>query len=89
MECPDLSQPPFCLASEGICGSPKLADVGGVPYLVPGPAAWRERVYSFDHVAQTLGLNNGLVLGACAGSKVTRFELLKTVFSVFSISFYF
>lgn len=41
VDCPDLSLPPFNLASEGICGSPKLAEAGGVPYLIPGPAKYR------------------------------------------------
>ncbi|KAL1471724.1 hypothetical protein MTO96_023551 [Rhipicephalus appendiculatus] len=35
VDCPDLKEKPFMLASEGICGKPCLADVGGVPYLVP------------------------------------------------------
>jgi hypothetical protein len=37
VECPDLSLDPWGLASQGICGSPRLADVGGVPYLFPLP----------------------------------------------------
>jgi hypothetical protein len=35
VDSPDFREPPFHLASEGICGSPRLADVGGPPYLVP------------------------------------------------------
>ncbi|EEC14094.1 conserved hypothetical protein [Ixodes scapularis] len=35
VDCPDLRQKPFMLASEGICGQPRLTDIGGVPYLVP------------------------------------------------------
>ena len=55
--------------SIGICGSTRLADVGGVPYLVPGPAAWRERTYNFNHVAKQTDVPGAHVLGACAGSK--------------------
>ena len=55
--------------SVGICGSTRLADVGGVPYLVPGPAAWRERTYNFNHVAKQTDVPGAHVLGACAGSK--------------------
>jgi len=69
VDCPDLSQAPFHLAAPGICGNARLADVGGVPYLVPGPAAWRERVYCFNQVATQVQLPGGHVLGACAGSK--------------------
>ena len=46
-----------------------MADVGGVPYLVPGPAAWRERTYNFNHVAKQTDVPGAHVLGACAGSK--------------------
>ena len=85
VECPDLTEEPFGLAakgtfissdiyrnyrfSSGICGSTRLADVGGVPYLVPGPAAWRERTYNFNHVAKQTDVPGAHVLGACAGSK--------------------
>ena len=37
VDCPDLSQQPFNLASKGICGRTAIADIGGVPYLVPSP----------------------------------------------------
>jgi len=69
VECPDLTEEPFGLAAKGICGSTRLADVGGVPYLVPGPAAWRERTYNFNHVAKQTDVPGAHVLGACAGSK--------------------
>ena len=64
-----MTQAPFHLAAPGICGNARLADVGGVPYLVPGPAAWRERVYDFNHVADQVQLPGAHILGACAGSK--------------------
>jgi hypothetical protein len=35
IDCPDLTQHPFGLASEGICGQTRIVEVGGVPYLVP------------------------------------------------------
>ena len=35
VSCPDLSEAPFGLAAAGICGKTRLADVGGVPYLIP------------------------------------------------------
>ena len=35
VDCPDLSKEPYGLASPGICGKTRLADVGGVPYLIP------------------------------------------------------
>ena len=67
--CPNLKEHPYHLASEGICGSPRLADVGGVPYLVPGPAAYRQRVYDLRHVCSQVDVPEGFVLGASACSK--------------------
>ncbi|KAJ5175121.1 uncharacterized protein N7482_000998 [Penicillium canariense] len=37
VECPDLRQPPFHLASPGLSGSPCIADVGGQANLFPLP----------------------------------------------------
>lgn len=66
---PDLTQKPWNLASPGICGNSRLCDVGGVPFLVPGPAAWKERVYDIRHVAKQCDLENAFVLGASACSR--------------------
>lgn len=52
--------------------------MGGVPYLVPGPAAWRERVYCFNQVASQVQLPGGHVLGACAGLKII-FKFFKSL----------
>jgi len=68
VECPDLSQPPYNLASEGLCGSPKLAEAGGVPYLIPGPAKYNEHVYSYRDVCKIVGLPDGLAIGATCSS---------------------
>ncbi|KAL7983254.1 hypothetical protein Chor_000130 [Crotalus horridus] len=35
VDCPDMTQEPFCFPVKGICGKPRIADVGGVPYLLP------------------------------------------------------
>ncbi|EDQ90541.1 uncharacterized protein MONBRDRAFT_20550 [Monosiga brevicollis MX1] len=66
VDCPDLTQAPFHLASEGICGSPRLADVGGVPNLVP--LVNRDKVYNFVDVAKQIDLPGAFFLGAGAGS---------------------
>ena len=69
VECPNLTEAPFGLAAPGLGGKTALADVGGVPYLVPGPAKWRERVYNLDHTASQVEIPGALVIGAGAGSK--------------------
>ncbi|XP_044142669.1 ester hydrolase C11orf54 homolog isoform X2 [Bufo gargarizans] len=35
VDCPDLTQYPFGFPVKGLCGKTRIADVGGVPYLVP------------------------------------------------------
>jgi hypothetical protein len=35
VECPDLSEKPWSLAAPGLCGRARIADVGGVPNLIP------------------------------------------------------
>ncbi|XP_064459199.1 ester hydrolase C11orf54 homolog [Ornithodoros turicata] len=64
-DCPDLRRKPFMLASEGICGRPRLSDVGGVPYLIP--MARTEKIYSINDVMKCVELPDGFVIGAGAG----------------------
>lgn len=47
VDCPDLTQAPYGLASRGICGKSRLADVGGVPYLIP-LAQYQKQVYDLQ-----------------------------------------
>ncbi|XP_041456123.1 ester hydrolase C11orf54-like [Lytechinus variegatus] len=65
VDCPDLTQQPFTLAAPGLCGNPRLADVGGVPYLVP--LAQKEKKYNLDTVAEHVDLPGAFMLGAGAG----------------------
>lgn len=37
VECPDLTKDPFQFPVRGLCGNPRITDVGGVPYLIPLP----------------------------------------------------
>ena len=64
-DCPDLTQIPFGLAEKGICGRPKLLDVGGVPYLIPKPDL--SRIYNFDVLANLIGNEDAFFIGAGAG----------------------
>ncbi|PAA84777.1 hypothetical protein BOX15_Mlig022135g1 [Macrostomum lignano] len=75
--CPDLSEPPFCLASRGICGGggensgPVLSIAGGVPYLLPTPQV-EQRRYDLRNLLKATGHPDGLIIGAGAASS-TRF----------------
>ncbi|ELV13532.1 hypothetical protein TREES_T100004622 [Tupaia chinensis] len=35
VDCPDLTKEPFTFPVKGICGKTRIAEVGGVPYLLP------------------------------------------------------
>jgi len=66
VDCPDLTQSPYNLAAAGICGSPRLADVGGPPYLVP--TVQRNKIYNIADIAEEVGLPGAMCIGAGAGS---------------------
>ena len=66
VDCPDLLQKPWNLAAPGICGSTRLALVGGVPYLIPVPNL--SKVYNVDIIAKQIGLPNGFFIGPGAGN---------------------
>ena len=66
VDCPDLTQSPWGLASKGLCGSPRLLDIGGVPFLMP--LVQREKLYDMkDYPRLTGDQSSGLVIGAGAG----------------------
>lgn len=65
VDCPDLREKPFMLAAEGICGNPRLADVGGVPYLLP--VAQTDKIYKLNDIVAQVEMPEGFVTGAGAG----------------------
>ncbi|KAG7483764.1 hypothetical protein MATL_G00041850 [Megalops atlanticus] len=69
VDCPDLSQHPFEFPVKGLCGKPRITDVGGVPYLVP--LVQLDKVYSMNTVAKELELPRAFILGAGAVSSKT------------------
>uniref|UniRef100_A0A8D0H8V1 Chromosome 11 open reading frame 54 n=1 Tax=Sphenodon punctatus TaxID=8508 RepID=A0A8D0H8V1_SPHPU len=66
VDCPDLTQEPFMFPVKGICGKPRIADVGGVPYLVPLPQ--KDKVYDLNTMAKEMELPGAFILGAGAVS---------------------
>uniref|UniRef100_A0A2P2I8E8 Ester hydrolase C11orf54 homolog n=1 Tax=Hirondellea gigas TaxID=1518452 RepID=A0A2P2I8E8_9CRUS len=65
VDCPDLTQSPFCLSGRGLCGSPRIADVGGPPYLLPHVD--RTKLYDIANLTKLINLPNAFVVGAGAG----------------------
>ncbi|XP_031549527.1 ester hydrolase C11orf54 homolog [Actinia tenebrosa] len=66
VDCPNLQESPWNLAASGICGKPKIADIGGPPYLLPLPQL--NKVYDMNVVAEKAGIPGGFLIGAGAGS---------------------
>ncbi|XP_038618035.1 ester hydrolase C11orf54 homolog [Tachyglossus aculeatus] len=64
VDCPDLTKEPFTFPAKGICGKPRIADVGGVPYLIP--LVNREKIYNLNVVAKEMELPGAFILGAGA-----------------------
>lgn len=64
---PDLRQPPFHLAAEGLSGNPRVADVGGPLFLAPGPDFSKK--YNLLSIAKQMEMpsDRGFILGAGAG----------------------
>lgn len=66
VDCPDLSMPGWDLARPGLCGRPRLVDLGGVPNLLH-PAGNGARFDGAD-VAAKAELPGAFLLGAGAAS---------------------
>ncbi len=67
IQCPDLRGPPFHLATAGLSGDEKVADVGGQPNLFPRPRL--DTTWSLTEVASAMEMNplRGSLIGAGAG----------------------
>ncbi|CAG9783497.1 unnamed protein product [Diatraea saccharalis] len=65
VECPDLTQPPFHLTSPGLCGNPKLIEIGGPPYLMPH--VQRDKLYDMVELVRQQYRDPAFLGGAGAG----------------------
>jgi hypothetical protein len=67
VDCPDLRQAPFHLASRGLSGDEKIADVGGQPNLFPRPNL--ESKWSMVSIGTSMDMSadKGCLIGAGAG----------------------
>lgn len=64
-ECPNLTNAPWGLASEGIGGDPRIGEIGGVRFLCPLPK--KDKVYDLKEVAKQVDLPEAFLIGAGAG----------------------
>ncbi|XP_024587066.1 ester hydrolase C11orf54 homolog [Neophocaena asiaeorientalis asiaeorientalis] len=65
VDCPNLTKEPFTFPVKGICGKTRIAEVGGVPYLLP--LINKKKVYDLNKIAKEIQLPGAFVLGAGAG----------------------
>ncbi|XP_015378904.1 PREDICTED: ester hydrolase C11orf54 homolog [Diuraphis noxia] len=65
VQCPDLTQPPFNLTSEGLCGDENVFDIGDVTNFVP--SFKREKLYNVKDLKQITGSDPLTIIGACGG----------------------
>ncbi|WYZ34577.1 hypothetical protein EsH8_I_000853 [Colletotrichum jinshuiense] len=67
VECPDLRNAPFHLATEGLSGDEKIADVGGQPNLFPRPRL--DSIWSMPEISKSMEMSpqKGGLIGAGAG----------------------
>jgi hypothetical protein len=65
--CPDLRKEPYNLATEGLSGQEKIADVGGQGNLFPWPQ--RNKTWSMVELAEAMEMSpeKGSIIGAGAG----------------------
>ncbi|KAM9319504.1 ester hydrolase C11orf54 homolog [Gastrophryne carolinensis] len=80
VDCPDLTQEPYGFPVKGLSGKPRIADVGGVPYLVP--TARLDKIYNINTVAKKIGLPGAYILGAGASSFKSVGMNAEMIFSV-------
>lgn len=65
VDCPDLTQPPFTLASKGLGGNTKLVEIGGPPFLLP--LVQKDKVYDLKDIAHLVKSPKVFIIGAGAG----------------------
>ena len=65
VDCPDLTKTPFNLSAPGLGGSPRIADIGGPPYLIP--FVDKTKNYDFSKITDAIELPDAFVIGAGAG----------------------
>ncbi|KAL6420593.1 hypothetical protein ACFW04_014640 [Cataglyphis niger] len=64
VDCPDLTQEPFNLATSGLCGDAIISEISGMSYLFPFMES--EFQYSIKRIIKEIynNFNNGLIIGA-------------------------
>ncbi|XP_068600671.1 ester hydrolase C11orf54 homolog [Brachionichthys hirsutus] len=65
VDCPDLTQDPYQFPAKGLCGSPRITDIGGVQNLLSSVKINKE--YDMNVISKQLELPGAFILGATRG----------------------
>lgn len=89
VDCPDLTAAPYYLASDGLCGSQTILEIGGAPYLLPNVD--RSKLYDCVEIAKKILPNakNVFLCGAGAGPHPLLNSNCEVNFMVFNFFFFF
>ncbi|KAF0320890.1 Ester hydrolase-like protein [Colletotrichum asianum] len=72
--CPDLRQAPFHLATRGLSGDERVADIGGQPNLFPRPQL--DSFWAMDELAVAMDMNSGSGSGSLIGAGAGPFHII-------------
>ncbi|XP_050534413.1 ester hydrolase C11orf54 homolog isoform X3 [Daktulosphaira vitifoliae] len=75
VQCPDLTQSPFFLVSEGLSGNENIIDVGSPSYLFP--IVNKDKVYKFEDLQQITGSDQIFIIGASGSAWPYHGEVLR------------
>ncbi|XP_050534412.1 ester hydrolase C11orf54 homolog isoform X2 [Daktulosphaira vitifoliae] len=78
VQCPDLTQSPFFLVSEGLSGNENIIDVGSPSYLFP--IVNKDKVYKFEDLQQITGSDQIFIIGASGSAWPYHGELAANFF---------
>jgi len=66
VDCPDLTAAPYGLARPGLCGSPRVIDIGGISYIMPSPEM--DKIYNLRDVSQWTDMPGDLLMIGAGGT---------------------
>ncbi|KAL6420592.1 hypothetical protein ACFW04_014639 [Cataglyphis niger] len=87
VNCPDLTQEPFNLATSGLCGNAVIFELSGMSYLFPSPKA--DFLYSIKRIIKEIYniSNNGLIIGASIGLRLRQQQFVQLGDLIMNASF--
>ncbi|XP_050447504.1 ester hydrolase C11orf54-like [Cataglyphis hispanica] len=87
VDCPDLTQEPFNLATSGLCGNAVIFEMSGMSYLFPSPKS--DFMYNIKRIIKEIYniSNNGLIIGASIGLRLRQQQFIQLGDLIMNASF--